>query len=142
MYLKHHSVLHSLYGVSLICAVRQSISFSIFLILPAALGSGVYYSSRNEYRSKKKKVWGVERGRRVRLTISLLFVSRLSRQCGILSISQPYRPPRPGTGIALLSLFTLPTFLNGNNKIPRMCVTDVNMNLAARALTHPVRVYS
>jgi hypothetical protein len=32
-------------------------------------------------------------------------VSRLSRQCGILNISQPYRPPRPVTGIVLL--FTL-----------------------------------
>jgi hypothetical protein len=31
-------------------------------------------------------------------------VSRLSRQCGILNISQPYRPPRPVTGITLLAL--------------------------------------
>jgi hypothetical protein len=29
-------------------------------------------------------------------------VSRLSRQCRILNISQPYRPPAPVTGIALL----------------------------------------
>jgi hypothetical protein len=36
--------------------------------------------------------------------ISQLTVSRLSRQCGILNISQPYRPERPVTGIALLFL--------------------------------------
>jgi hypothetical protein len=29
----------------------------------------------------------------------------LSRQCGILSILQPYRPPRPVTGIVLLFFF-------------------------------------
>jgi hypothetical protein len=31
-------------------------------------------------------------------------MSRLSRQCAILNISQPYRPPRPVTGITLLYL--------------------------------------
>jgi hypothetical protein len=40
-------------------------------------------------------------------------VSRLSRQCGILNISQPYRPPRPVTGIALL-YFTLLTLHHQN----------------------------
>jgi hypothetical protein len=32
-------------------------------------------------------------------------MSRLSRQCGILNIWQPYRPPRSVTGIALLFYF-------------------------------------
>jgi hypothetical protein len=35
-------------------------------------------------------------------SISQLTVSRLSRQCGILNISQLYRHPRPVAGIALL----------------------------------------
>jgi hypothetical protein len=34
-------------------------------------------------------------------------VSRLPIQCGNLDVSQPYRPPRPGTGIALLLLTLL-----------------------------------
>jgi hypothetical protein len=32
-------------------------------------------------------------------------VSRLSRQCGILNISQPYMPLRPVTGLSLLSFY-------------------------------------
>jgi hypothetical protein len=40
-------------------------------------------------------------GRCLGLTTLLPSVSQLSRQCGIPNISQPYRPPRPVTGIAL-----------------------------------------
>jgi hypothetical protein len=50
----------------------------------------------------KQCFWPVERGRCVRLTTLPPSVSRLSRQCVILSISHAYRPPRPITGIALL----------------------------------------
>jgi hypothetical protein len=59
--------------------------FSIYLMLPTALGPGVHSApNSNEYQKQKKNVvWGVERG------------------CGILNISQTCRPSRRAFSIRI-----------------------------------------
>jgi hypothetical protein len=70
--------------------------------------------------NRKNIFLGVKHGRRVKLT-SQLSASRLSRQQRILSISQPYRPPRHVTRIALL--FTFLSFsVIGSNSLKHICL--------------------
>jgi hypothetical protein len=53
------------------------------------------------------------------MTTSAPYISRLSGKCGRVDISQPYGPPGPVTGIALLLLGSLFDLEDGGNMFLR-----------------------
>jgi hypothetical protein len=74
-------------------------------MLPSTLHPGVHSAFNiNEYLKQKNNGSGEQSVASDRVD-NLNAICEPSKQCGILSISQPYRPPQPVTAITLL--FTL-----------------------------------
>jgi hypothetical protein len=102
----------------------------LFRIIPAALGPGVYSASNRNGVAEAEKLcfWGVERSQCIGLITSPPSVSRLSRQCGILNISQVCRPPRPLRGMIDLVYLHLGSLFEATHSFVRKS-SDVSEQL-------------
>jgi hypothetical protein len=83
-------------------SIPDEVNFLIYLILPAALGPGVYSASnRNEYEKHKKIIMFLgSKVRRVRMADNF---TTICEPIVWTSLDKPYRPPRPVTGIGVFT---------------------------------------
>jgi hypothetical protein len=90
------------------------LNFRTFLSLRFCIS----WSEKWKMSTRSRKICFWESTERPALRLKTLpYVSRLSRQCGILNTSQPYRPPRPVTETVLFFLLKFNVLMMVNVEI-------------------------
>jgi hypothetical protein len=85
-------LLNALAACSMFDQIIELFFFSFNFAIPSIRPMALRFTQPVTKTSTRKSFWGVKRGRRVCLTGSTPYVSRLSRKCEIIDISTPWAP--------------------------------------------------